>query len=153
MPQPFNQHHLTRTPDTARQNDELGRWKDGRFTFDSPEAEAVWQRRAYAQGVHPQDWHHGREVDTETAKLVERGMAGATPPFYRGPDGIPRFGNQHTIEPQAQRTLRQRAFAGKTLDQIGAIHRSTGRQIQFLSCRSEQKITDSHGALVCDFTT
>lgn len=127
MPQPFNQRSLSKTPQTANEKDELGRWKDGRFTFDSPEAEVTWHQRAYAQGIHPQDWHRGREVDAETAKLVEAGLAGATPPYYRGPDGTPRFGNQPTIEPPARRALRQRAFAGKTLDQINAIHCSTGK--------------------------
>jgi len=112
---------------TSRPQDTLGKWENGRFTFDDPEAEVAWQRRAYAQGVHPRNWHRGREVDADTAKLVEGGMAGAVPPFYRGPDGTPRFGNQHTIEPRAQRALRQRSFAGKTLEQIAAIHRSTGK--------------------------
>ncbi|MBI2255724.1 MAG: hypothetical protein HYU58_13975 [Proteobacteria bacterium] len=84
MPQPFNQRPLTKTPKTANEKNELGGWKDGRFIFDSPEAEVTWHQRAYAQGIHPQDWHRGREVDAETAKLVEAGMAGATPPIIAG---------------------------------------------------------------------
>ncbi|WP_374378185.1 hypothetical protein [Dongia sp.] len=123
LPQPL----APQVAQEERPEESLGRWQDGSFTFDSPANEAAWRQRAYAQGIHPQDWHRGREIDEDTARLVEGGMAGATAPFYRGPDGKPRFGNQHTIEPPAQRDLRQRAFAGKTLDQIAAIHRSTGK--------------------------
>ncbi|WP_374653454.1 hypothetical protein [Dongia sp.] len=127
MAQPPLKRPLPKTTQSGNAKDVLGRWETGRFTFDSPEAETAWHQRAYAQGIHPRDWHRGRELDEGTAKLVEGGLAGATPPFYRGPDGAPRFGNQHTIEPPAQRELRQRSFAGKTLDQIAAIQRSTGK--------------------------
>ncbi|WP_374653448.1 hypothetical protein [Dongia sp.] len=127
MERPPLKRPLPKTTQSGNAKDVLGRWETGRFTFDSPEAETAWHQRAYAQGIHPRDWHRGRELDEGTAKLVEGGLAGATPPFYRGPDGAPRFGNQHTIEPPAQRELRQRSFAGKTLDQIAAIQRSTGK--------------------------
>jgi hypothetical protein len=127
LKRPLPQVLASQVAPDGRPVETLGRWQDGRFTFNSSASEAAWHKHAYAQGIHPRDWHRGREIDEDTARLVEGGMAGATAPFYRGPDGSPRFGNQHTIEPPAQRALRQRAFAGKTLDQIAAIHRSTGK--------------------------
>ncbi|MBL8708130.1 MAG: hypothetical protein JNL25_02955 [Rhodospirillaceae bacterium] len=95
-----------------------GGWKNGRYRFATPEAEQAWQRAAYRQAVNADTWHLGDEVDDASRDAILAGIAGPTPPMYRGPDGRYRFANAHTIEDAATRSHRARYFAGKTMDQI-----------------------------------
>lgn len=105
----------------------LGSWRDGNFEFTSPAARETWHRAAYAQGINPQDWHHGTEIDDHTRDVVKAGLAGPTPPFYRGPDGKHRFGNIRTIEPPALRDIRARHFRGRSADDLENILATTGK--------------------------
>jgi hypothetical protein len=105
----------------------LGAWSGGNFVFTSPEAQSEWHRRAYAQSVHPDNWHRGDEIDPETAHVLAAGIAGATAPTYRGPDGKQYFGNQKTIEPADWRTIRTRHFAGRTIADLEQEIAATGR--------------------------
>lgn len=98
-----------------------GGWKNGRYRFATTEAEQAWQRDAYRQAVNADTWHLGDEVDDASRDAILAGIAGPTPPMYRGPDGRYRFANAHTIEDAATRSHRARFFAGKTMDQISGV--------------------------------
>ncbi|WP_374652169.1 hypothetical protein [Dongia sp.] len=101
----------------------FGTWRDGRFDFTSPEARTAWHHAAYNQGIDPETWHLGREMDARTESVVAAGLGGSLPPTYRGPDGKMRFGSDKTIERPAIRAIRQRAFAGQRIDDIEAAYR------------------------------
>ncbi len=64
----------------------LGSWQRDRFTFESAAARDAWYRRAYAQGVHPENWQHGTPVDARTEDAIKAGIAGPIPPYYRAPN-------------------------------------------------------------------
>lgn len=109
-------------PADSRQAPVLGSWRDGRFDFTSPGAREAWHRSAFAQGIDPESWHLGAEVDDKTHQLIAADLAGPTPPFYRGPDGRPRFGNLKTIERSTLRDIRARSFDGKSMTEIEAAY-------------------------------
>ncbi|WP_374369342.1 hypothetical protein, partial [Dongia sp.] len=96
----------------------LGTWRGDRFDFASPAAREAWHRSAYGQAVDPETWHLGDPVDPETERAIGLGIGGAQPPAYRGPDGQSRFGNSRTLERADLRAIRQRAFAGKSIEEI-----------------------------------
>lgn len=110
------------TPSSADQSSDqpaiFGAWRDGRFEFDSPEAQKAWHHVAYNQGIDPETWHLGREMDERTETVVAAGLGGSLPPTYRGPDGKMRFGSDKTVERPAIRAIRQRAFTGQKVEDI-----------------------------------
>ncbi|MBV5325005.1 MAG: hypothetical protein J0626_06920, partial [Rhodospirillaceae bacterium] len=73
---------------------------------------------AYRSGVSAKDWHRGTPVDDRTRDLVLNNLAGATPPYFRGPDGQYRFSNVYTVEPQDVRDHRLRALRGVKVDDL-----------------------------------
>jgi hypothetical protein len=74
----------------------LGSWKDGKFNFYSPQAEAQWREAALHSGVHFQNWSQGRKVDEKTRQLAELGFRPSAD-IYRGPDG-----NYYQMTPAAR---------------------------------------------------
>ncbi|HEY4162469.1 MAG TPA: toxin glutamine deamidase domain-containing protein [Dongiaceae bacterium] len=64
----------------------LGSWKDGKFSFYSPQAEAQWRNESVNSGVHFQSWDRGRKLNEKTRQLVELGFAPSAD-IYQGPDG------------------------------------------------------------------
>ena len=105
----------------------LGSWRAGNFEFTSPAARETWHRSAYTQGVNPQNWHQGTEIDDRTHDIIKAGLGGPTPPLYRGPDGKYRFGNMKTMEPPELRNIRARHFQGKSIDDLEATIATTGK--------------------------
>jgi hypothetical protein len=107
---------------TAREpqlgDSQLGEWQDGQFKFASPDSERQWAIEAYRSGVSAKDWHRGTPVDDKTRDLVLNNLAGATPPYFRGPDGRYRFSNAYTVEPQDVRDHRLRALRGVKIDDL-----------------------------------
>nr|WP_298688937.1 RNase A-like domain-containing protein [uncultured Dongia sp.] len=97
---------------------QLGDWQDGQFKFASPDSERQWAIEAYRSGVSAKDWHRGTPVDDKTRDLVLNNLAGATPPYFRGPDGQYRFSNAYTVEPQDVRDHRLRALRGVKIDDL-----------------------------------
>lgn len=96
----------------------LGKGSGTDFTFASPAAQSEWRRRAYAQAVHPDNWHLGDSTDPESARAITAGVSGPTAPIYRGPDGRHYFANPKTIEPDAWREIRGRHFKGRTITDL-----------------------------------
>lgn len=107
----------------------LGAWRDGHFEFASPAAREIWHRSAYAQGVSPQNWHQGTEIDDRTYEIIKAGLGGPTPPYYRGPDGKHRFGNLNTLEPSTLRNIRARHLQGRSMDDLEATFATTGKML------------------------
>jgi hypothetical protein len=74
----------------------LGSWKDGTFSFTSPQAEAQWRRVALRSGVDFQNWSQGRKLTEKTRQLAELGFLPSAD-IYRGPDG-----NYYQMTPAAR---------------------------------------------------
>src|SRR5690606_33332855 len=53
-----------------------------------------------------------------TRNAIDLGIAGATAPYYKGPDERYYFHNARTMEDAATRAHRAQHVAGKTMDQI-----------------------------------
>src|SRR5262245_53002077 len=72
--------------DNASDGYPLGSWKDGKFSFYSPQAEKQWRQVALNSGVHFQNWSQGRKLNEKIRQLAELGFTPSAD-IYRGPDG------------------------------------------------------------------
>jgi hypothetical protein len=91
-----------------------------RFAFATPAAREAWYRAAYNQAVNAESWASGDPMDDQTRQAIELGIAGATAPYYKGPDDRYYFHNARTMEDASTRAHRAEHVAGKTMDQIAA---------------------------------
>ncbi|WP_374374746.1 hypothetical protein [Dongia sp.] len=105
----------------------MGKGSGNNFTFASSAAQSEWRRRAYAQAVHPDNWHLGDAADSESARAIMAGITGPTAPLYRGPDGRHYFANPKTIEPEAWRQIRRQHFKDRTVADLSLEFDRTGR--------------------------
>jgi hypothetical protein len=74
------------TDDETSGNYPLGSWKEGKFSFTSPQAETQWRQVALHSGVHFQNWSQGRKLNEKTQQLAGLGFLPSAD-IYRGPDG------------------------------------------------------------------
>lgn len=83
----------------------LGRWRDGKFDFHSPEAEQQWEQDSYSQGTSHLTWMKGRRLRPEEKALADLGVPRSDDTFM-GPDGHHYQSNLETQEPAHLRALR-----------------------------------------------